>query len=145
MLISYLYLNFYKNFLLVAAAAATFSRFFPGIKARYDYGVLIFILTFSMVSVSGYRVDEFVTMAQQRLSTILAGGAICIMISILICPVWAGETLHNSVASNIDKLANYLEGQKKKPKKCHSDYYFLASFNDLHFLTQKLDVLRNKG
>ena len=94
----------------VAAASATFSRFFPGIKARYDYGVLIFILTFSLVSISGYRIDEFLTLAHQRLSTILVGGAICIMISILVCPVWAGETLHNSVTSNVNKLADYLEG-----------------------------------
>ncbi|KAG6580748.1 Aluminum-activated malate transporter 8, partial [Cucurbita argyrosperma subsp. sororia] len=97
-------------FVFLIAASATFSRFFPGIKARYDYGVLIFILTFSLVSISGYRIDEFLTLAHQRLSTILVGGAICIMISILVCPVWAGETLHNSVTSNINKLADYLEG-----------------------------------
>ncbi|XWS59383.1 hypothetical protein CRYUN_Cryun08bG0117100 [Craigia yunnanensis] len=92
------------------AAAATFSRFFPRIKARYDYGVLIFILTFSLVAVSGYRVDELVVLAHQRLSTIIMGGATCMLISIFICPVWAGEDLHKAVASNLEKLATYLEG-----------------------------------
>ncbi|XP_011046418.1 PREDICTED: aluminum-activated malate transporter 8 [Populus euphratica] len=92
------------------AAASTFTRFFPRIKARYDYGVLIFILTFSLVSVSGYRVEELLVLASQRLSTILVGGAICMIVSICICPVWAGENLHNSVASNIENLASYLEG-----------------------------------
>ncbi|PPS15540.1 hypothetical protein GOBAR_AA05038 [Gossypium barbadense] len=83
----------------VLAAAATFSRFFPRIKARYDYGVLIFILTFSLVAVSGYRVDELVVLAHQRLSTIIMGGA----------TLWAGEDLHKAVASNLEKLATYLE------------------------------------
>ncbi|CAH2054018.1 unnamed protein product [Thlaspi arvense] len=91
-------------------AAATFSRFFPRIKQRYDYGALIFILTFSMVAVSGYRTDEILVMAYQRLSTILIGGAICILVSIFVCPVWAGEDLHKMIANNINKLANHLEG-----------------------------------
>ncbi|KAA0025215.1 aluminum-activated malate transporter 8 [Cucumis melo var. makuwa] len=97
-------------FVFLLAAASTFSRFFPRIKARYDYGVLIFILTFSLVSVSGYRVEKILELAHQRLSTILIGGATCVFISLFICPVWAGETLHNTIASNIEKLANYLEG-----------------------------------
>ena len=96
--------------ILFAAAAATFSRFFPRIKARYDYGVLIFILTFSLVAVSGYRVDELVVLAHQRLTTIIMGGATCMLIAIFISPVWAGEDLHRTVASNLEKLATYLEG-----------------------------------
>ncbi|CAH8359872.1 unnamed protein product [Eruca vesicaria subsp. sativa] len=91
-------------------AAATFSRFFPRIKQRYDYGALIFILTFSMVAVSGYRTDEILVIAYQRLSTILIGGTICILVSIFVFPVWAGEDLHKMVANNVTKLANSLEG-----------------------------------
>ncbi|KAL5742064.1 hypothetical protein ACOSP7_028796 [Xanthoceras sorbifolium] len=92
------------------AAASTFTRFFPKIKARYDYGILIFILTFSMVSVSGFRVEDLLEMSYQRLSTILIGGSICIIVSIFVCPVWAGQDLHKLVASNMEKLATYLEG-----------------------------------
>ncbi|KAF3585187.1 hypothetical protein F2Q69_00031900 [Brassica cretica] len=91
-------------------AAATFSRFFPRIKQRYDYGALIFILTFSMVAVSGYRTEEILVIAYQRLSTILIGGTICILVSIFVFPVWAGEDLHKMVANNIIKLANSIEG-----------------------------------
>lgn len=94
----------------IAAAASTFTRFFPRMKARYDYGILIFILTFSMVAVSGYRVDELLVLAHQRLSTILVGGAACTVISIFVCPVWAGEDLHKLIASNLENLACYLEG-----------------------------------
>ncbi|PKI40471.1 hypothetical protein CRG98_039107 [Punica granatum] len=72
------------------ASAATFSRFIPTVKARFDYGALIFILTFSLVSVSGYRVEKLVEMAHQRLSTVVIGTSLCIITSILVCPIWAG-------------------------------------------------------
>ncbi|KAE8125198.1 hypothetical protein FH972_020031 [Carpinus fangiana] len=91
-------------------AASSFTRFIPRIKARYDYGVLIFILTFSLVTVSGYRIEEILQLAHQRSSTILVGGATCIIVSIFVCPVWAGEDLHKLSASNLEKLSNYLEG-----------------------------------
>ncbi|XP_065856889.1 aluminum-activated malate transporter 8 [Euphorbia lathyris] len=97
-------------FVFLLATASTFSRFFPKIKARYDYGVLIFILTFSLVAVSGVRVEEIIPLAHQRLSTIIVGGSICIVISLCIFPVWAGEDLHNLISNNIEKIGNYLEG-----------------------------------
>ncbi|XP_024991831.1 aluminum-activated malate transporter 8-like [Cynara cardunculus var. scolymus] len=97
-------------FVFLLVAAATFSRFIPHIKRRYDYGVLIFILTFSLVAVSGYRVDKIIELAHQRLSTIILGGATCIIISICVCPVWAGEDLHNLIVSNLEKLASFLDG-----------------------------------
>ena len=93
-----------------AAATSTFVRFFPKIKARYDYGLLIFILTFSLISVSGFRDDEILELAHKRLSTIIIGASACVIISILICPVWAGEDLHNLIALNMEKLANFLQG-----------------------------------
>nr|GMC84908.1 aluminum-activated malate transporter 10 [Ipomoea batatas] len=92
------------------AAAATFSRFIPSIKARFDYGCTIFILTFSLVSVSGYRVDKLLDLAQQRLSTIALGTSICIFIAMLLCPVWAGDDLHRLITNNLEKLADSLEG-----------------------------------
>nr|XP_023928364.1 aluminum-activated malate transporter 2-like [Quercus suber]POE90943.1 aluminum-activated malate transporter 2 [Quercus suber] len=96
-------------FVFIQAATSTFVRFFPKIKARYDYGLLIFILTFSMISVSGFRDNKILELAHQRLSTIIIGGSSCIIISILIFPVWAGEDLHNLIALNMEKLANFLE------------------------------------
>ncbi|KAL3642738.1 hypothetical protein CASFOL_013553 [Castilleja foliolosa] len=91
-------------------AVSTFTRFFPNVKRRYDYGVLIFILTFSLVAVSGSQVTEILQLARQRLATILIGGATCLVISISVCPVWAGQDLHNLVAGNIEKLADFLQG-----------------------------------
>ncbi|XP_058205397.1 aluminum-activated malate transporter 2-like [Rhododendron vialii] len=97
-------------FVFLIAAASTYTRFYPHVKARYDYGVLIFILTFSLVSISGYKVDEIVELAHKRLSTVLLGCAICIIISIFVCPVWAGQDLHTLVATNLELLSNCLEG-----------------------------------
>ncbi|CAN6268931.1 unnamed protein product [Urochloa humidicola] len=91
------------------AAMATFSRFIPAVKARFDYGITIFILTYSLVAVSGYRVGALVAMAQQRVSTIAIGVSICIAICALICPVWAGQELHRATARNMDRLAAAVE------------------------------------
>ncbi|PKU83247.1 Aluminum-activated malate transporter 1 [Dendrobium catenatum] len=92
-----------------AAAMATFSRFMPEIKARYDYGVTIFILTFSLVAVSSYRVEELIKLAYQRLSTVAIGVTTCLCTSMFVFPIWAGEDLHMLVAANLDKLACFLE------------------------------------
>ncbi|KAF6160331.1 hypothetical protein GIB67_019100 [Kingdonia uniflora] len=40
----------------------------------------------------------------------MIGGAICIIISISVCPVWAREDLKKLIALNLEKLANFLEG-----------------------------------
>ncbi|KAJ8529308.1 hypothetical protein K7X08_036143 [Anisodus acutangulus] len=94
----------------LVAAAATFSRFITTIKARFDYGVMIFILTFSLVSVSGYRVDKLVELAHERVSTIAIGASICILITMILSPVWAGTELHTLISTNLEKLADSLEG-----------------------------------
>ncbi|RDX60353.1 Aluminum-activated malate transporter 10, partial [Mucuna pruriens] len=95
--------------LFLLASAATFSRFIPTIKARFDYGAMIFILTFSLVSISGYRVDELLDMAQYRMFTIMIGSILCIIVSVTIRPVWAGFELYSLVTGNLDKLANSLQ------------------------------------
>ncbi|KAJ4957208.1 hypothetical protein NE237_013991 [Protea cynaroides] len=94
----------------VDTVTSTFSRFFPRIKQRYDYGAMIFILTFSLVSVSGYREDKIIEIAYERLTTIITAGVACVILSIFICPVWAGEDLHNMVAQNLEMIASFLEG-----------------------------------
>nr|POE90942.1 aluminum-activated malate transporter 2 [Quercus suber] len=92
------------------AGVVTFVRFFPQLKARYDYGLLIFMLTFCLVSISGYREDEILEMAHQRVSTILIGSSTSVFICLLVFPVWASDDLHNLVASNLEKLGRFLEG-----------------------------------
>ncbi|XP_061356954.1 aluminum-activated malate transporter 8-like, partial [Gastrolobium bilobum] len=49
----------------ILVAGSTFFRFFPKIKVRYDYGVVTFILTFCLVTVSGYRVEQLFELVHQ--------------------------------------------------------------------------------
>lgn len=49
-------------------------------------------------------------MAYKRVSTILMGAFTAVSVCVFICPVWAGDDLHNSVANNIKKLGSFLEG-----------------------------------
>lgn len=90
-------------------AAATFVRFIPYIKKNYDYGVLIFLLTFNLITVSSYRVDQVWNIAKDRISTIAIGCGLCLVISLLVFPNWSGEDLHTSTISKLEGLANSIE------------------------------------
>ncbi|GLU00844.1 hypothetical protein SLE2022_181830 [Rubroshorea leprosula] len=99
------------------ASAATFSRFIPSVKTRFDYSATVFVLTFSFVSVSGYRVDKrLFDLARQRLTTIAMGVSLCIFVSMLICPNWGGNELHCLIYGNMKKLADSLDG-------CVAEYF----------------------
>ncbi|CAI8592823.1 unnamed protein product [Vicia faba] len=97
-------------FVFVIAERVTFMRFSPKLKARYDYGMIIFILTFCLVSLSDVSGNELLEMAYERLLTIIIGSSIAITVCIFICPVWIGKDLHNKIAGNIEKVADFLEG-----------------------------------
>ncbi|KAL9373921.1 hypothetical protein Peur_033541 [Populus x canadensis] len=97
--------------------------------------IVLGILVFFLIAISGCRVEELLELARKRLSTIIVGGATCIVVSICICPVWAGETLHNSVAANIEKLASYLEGfggeYFQSRERSNSDKSFLQGYKNV--------------
>ncbi|XP_031100382.1 aluminum-activated malate transporter 12-like [Ipomoea triloba] len=103
----------------IISAAATYSRLVPGIKRKYDYGVMIFILTFNLVVVSGVRAYKVMKLARERLCTIGMGFAVCIFISLLIFPEWAGDELHSSTASKFDKIASSIQG-------CLEEYFMVS-------------------
>ncbi|KAM3692319.1 hypothetical protein ACB098_08G077700 [Castanea mollissima] len=98
-------------FVFTIGAICTFMRFIPALKP-YDYGLMIFILTFSMVSVSSSRAPNLRKIVIDRILTIIIGSVIAIVVCIGICPVWNGENLQNLIAKNIEKLGNFLEGFK---------------------------------
>ncbi|XP_062086558.1 aluminum-activated malate transporter 8-like [Humulus lupulus] len=91
-------------------AMITFLRFFPAMKARYDYGLLIFLLTFCVVTVSGYGELEVFEIVYHRLSTVIIGSFVALSVCIFIFLVWIGTDLHNFVANNLEKLALILDG-----------------------------------
>ncbi|KAK9667874.1 hypothetical protein RND81_13G017500 [Saponaria officinalis] len=88
---------------------ATYVRFIPYIKKNYDYGVVIFLLTFILIDVSSYRVEDVLKIAQQRVFTIAIGVGVCLVMSLLICPHWSGEDLHDSTVSKLEGLARSIE------------------------------------
>ncbi|XP_038906852.1 aluminum-activated malate transporter 10 [Benincasa hispida] len=102
--------------LFLLASATTFSRFIPSVKSRFDYGAMIFVLTFCLVSISSYRVNKLFELARTRISTIAIGTSLCIFVSMLFCPIWAGSQLQTLTARNLDKLAHSLDG-------CVSEYF----------------------
>ncbi|KAG5253524.1 aluminum-activated malate transporter [Salix suchowensis] len=116
------------------ASISTFLRFFPKIKESYDYGMLIFIMTFSFISVSGLQGHAIFKLAWERLCTVSIGGVACVIVSILVLPVWAGHDLHNLIALNIEKLGNSLEGfsdeyfKRKGGEACKDDKEILEGY-----------------
>ncbi|XP_020215358.1 aluminum-activated malate transporter 2 [Cajanus cajan] len=136
------------TFVFVQAAIASFIRFFPKVKARYDYGMLIFILTFSLISVSGFRDDEVLEMAHKRLLTIVIGGSACVMISIFVCPVWASEEFHYSIANKLEILGDFLEAfvhEYFKISKEGESEDNKGDFKDKSFLEGYKKVLNSKS
>lgn len=93
-----------------AGAAATYTRFFPFIKKNYDYGVVIFLLTFNLIAVTSYRVENVLKIAHERFYTIAIGCGICLVMTLLVFPNWSGEDLHNSTVSKLERLAKSIEG-----------------------------------
>ncbi|KAL3499866.1 hypothetical protein ACH5RR_038959 [Cinchona calisaya] len=89
--------------------SATYVRFFPYIKKNYDYGVVIFLLTFNLITVSSFRVDNVLKIAHERFYTIAIGCGICLLMSLLIFPNWSGEELHNSTVFKLEGLAKSIQ------------------------------------
>ncbi|KAF3436312.1 hypothetical protein FNV43_RR23404 [Rhamnella rubrinervis] len=129
-------------FVFVFGAAATYSRMVPSIKKKYDYGAMIFILTFNLVVVSGLRAEEVMKLARERLSTIVMGFAVCVFISLLVFPMWASDELHDSIASNFQHLATSIEG-------CLEEYFRLVNDKEdqptSSFISSCKSVLNSKS
>lgn len=100
------------HFDFMTGAAATYIRFFPHIKKNYDYGIVIFLLTFNLITVTGYRVDSVFKIAHDRVLTIAIGCGICLLMSLLIFPNWSGEDLHDSTVFKLEGLAYSIEGMQ---------------------------------
>ncbi|KDP35821.1 hypothetical protein JCGZ_10630 [Jatropha curcas] len=97
-------------------SAATYIRFLPYVKKNYDYGVVIFLLTFNLITVSSFRVSNVLKIAHQRFYTIAIGCGVCLLMSLLVFPIWSGEDLHNSTVFKLECLAKSIEA-------CVNEYF----------------------
>ncbi|KAK7285370.1 hypothetical protein RJT34_20139 [Clitoria ternatea] len=99
----------------IFGSVATYFRMVPRIKKRYDYGVVIFMLTFNLIVVSGVHPDVKVwAIARERLLTILMGFIVCICVSLFLFPLWASDELHDSFVSRFLDLANTIQEECTK-------------------------------
>ncbi|XP_057449693.1 aluminum-activated malate transporter 12-like [Lotus japonicus] len=96
---------------------ASYMRFIPYIKKNYDYGLVIFLLTFNLITISSYRVENVLKIAHDRVYTIAIGCAICLLMSLLVFPNWSGEDLHNSTIYKLEGLAKSIEA-------CVNEYFY---------------------
>ncbi|KAL6554531.1 Aluminum-activated malate transporter 12 [Orobanche hederae] len=95
---------------------ATYIRFIPYIKKNYDYGVVIFLATFNLISVSSYRVHNVLQIAHARFYTVAVGCGICLLMSLFVFPIWSGQDLHDSTVSKLEGLAKSIQA-------CVSEYF----------------------
>ncbi|KAG9457959.1 hypothetical protein H6P81_002467 [Aristolochia fimbriata] len=95
---------------------ATYARMVPRVKQKFDYGALIFILTFNLIAVSGVRGEEIIKLTIDRLMTIAMGFTLCIFVSLMIFPIWASDELHRALVDKFDCLARSIE-------ECLAEYF----------------------
>ncbi|XP_050230962.1 aluminum-activated malate transporter 12-like isoform X2 [Mercurialis annua] len=68
------------------------------------------------VIVSSFRVTNVLKIAHERIYTIAIGCGVCLLMSLLVFPIWSGEDLHNSTISKLEGLAKSIEA-------CVNEYF----------------------
>ncbi|KAL8104161.1 hypothetical protein AgCh_028410 [Apium graveolens] len=101
--------SFKHEFWLRFGATSTYFRFLPYIKQNFDYGVVIFVLTFNLIAISSYQVRSVLKIARDRFYTIAIGCVVCLIMSVIVFPNWSGEDLHNSTVNRLERLAKSIE------------------------------------
>ncbi|XP_042481719.1 aluminum-activated malate transporter 9-like [Macadamia integrifolia] len=89
-------------------AVTSFMKQWPSL-VPYEYGFRVILFTYCLVIISGYRLGNPVRTAMDRLYSIAIGGFVAVLVSVLVCPAWAGEQLHKELVKHFEALADSLE------------------------------------
>lgn len=79
--------------------------------APYEYGFRVILFTYCLIVANGYnRVGEPMRTAVDRLYSVAIGGAVTVLVNVLIFPIWAGEQLHKELVEHFNSVADSLQG-----------------------------------
>ncbi|KAG1346517.1 aluminum-activated malate transporter 9-like [Cocos nucifera] len=99
--------------IFLVGAITSFMKLWPSL-APYEYGFRVTLFTYCLIIASGYRMGNPIRTAMERLYSIAIGGLIAILVNVLICPMWAGEQLHQELVNGFNSVADSLEECVKK-------------------------------
>ncbi|KAF3783513.1 Aluminum-activated malate transporter 9 [Nymphaea thermarum] len=94
-------------------AVTSFLKQWPSMTP-YEYGFRVVLFTFCLIIVSGYRMGNPTRTAMDRLSSIVIGAVVTLLVNVLVFPIWAGEQLHRELIRSFDAVADSLEECVKK-------------------------------
>ncbi|GAB2296741.1 hypothetical protein Dimus_030847 [Dionaea muscipula] len=94
--------------MFLVGAITSLLKLWPSL-VPYEYGFRVFLFTFCMIIISGYRMGNPIRTAMERLYSIAIGGFVAVSVNIFIFPIWAGEQLHKELVKSFDAVADSLE------------------------------------
>ncbi|TVU22909.1 hypothetical protein EJB05_32643 [Eragrostis curvula] len=99
--------------IFLVGAVTSFMKLWPSL-VPYEYCFRVILFTHCLIIVSGYRMGNPIRTAMDRLYSIAIGGLVTVLVNVFICPIWAGEQLHNELVNSFNCLADSLEECVKK-------------------------------